>query len=247
MGAAPFVRTADGWAPSTAVAGLIELAMTFEGNLKREINAMAPADERAPVDLRIGCTPTVLMSVLIPGLCLRGTDMEHIHYEFGERVFGEGLGDCDVLVSHGALRTGRVLTRRVSDVQFAIFGPPDAQTSGNWVGLTERHDALGVMQLGFETFEKPPVLRADNLIALSRIMVETGLPGPLPRMFACRLEGMSPIGTAQVHSEVWMSYHESRRGDPAIDATLAWIESCFAEAARISAVVSELHDLRPTK
>lgn len=39
LGTPPFIKTSDGWVPSAAVTGLIELAVDFEGNLKRELNS----------------------------------------------------------------------------------------------------------------------------------------------------------------------------------------------------------------
>ena len=31
-------------------------------------------------------------------------------------------------------------------------------------------------------------------------------------------------------ADFWVAYHESRKGDPAIDAVVGWIESAFSRA-----------------
>ena len=65
-------------------------------------------------------------------------------------------------------------------------------------------------------------------------MERTGLPGPLPDIVARDHLTLRPLDGPEEPppwvADFWIAYHESRRGDPAIDATVGWVEYAFARA-----------------
>ncbi|KAA9009052.1 LysR family transcriptional regulator [Histidinibacterium aquaticum] len=232
LGTEPFVKTAQGWQPSPAVEGLIKVATDFDGQLKREMNTQAALGEDGRATVRIGCPPGISSFMLIPTLNESEIDSTRINIEFHDRVFGEGLGHDDIVIAFERPTVGRLVTRKLGTLGFSIFCHEDGNVGPEWVGLTEAHDTSGSMKLGLEHFQRPPLIRVETFLSLSTLMSVSRLPGPLP-LFAGRAKrGYRRITDAEYRSNFWLFYHESRRGDPAIDQTIRWIVSCFSRVER---------------
>ncbi|MGR3466356.1 MAG: LysR family transcriptional regulator [Shimia sp.] len=242
LGAPPFAKTRNGWVPSDHVAGLIELATTFEGNLASQLHTPDQADGRR-IPISIGAPPIIAAEYLIPGLAQAQEVQERLTVTFNDRIFREGLGENDIVVSYGAPDHGRVRTRKAGTVPFNLWRHTDANDDGRWVGLTEEHDPYPSNQMGFEAYGGPPAMRADSFRAVLDLMLQLKLPACLPDVVAARYPQLALVETSlsPFEAQFWVFYHESRKGDPAIDCAIRWIVSCFeapvvVPSARIRAV-----------
>jgi DNA-binding transcriptional LysR family regulator len=240
LGAAPFVRTPEGWRPSPQVSGLIELASAFEGSLAAEINSSRPpGQDRQRVSVRLGAPPFITSRVLVPALSDPPARLSAVALEISDRITGEGLGEFDVIVRFGAPEAGRLRTKRVGSLSYRLFRRDDAPEAtpgagSDWIGLVDLHDDSAPMRMARERFAGPPSMRVATFDALAEVIGRTGLPGPLPDIVG-RRSGLAPLDGAidpgPWVADFWIAYHESRRGDPAIEATVAWIEGAFARVA----------------
>ena len=233
LGTPAFVKAADGWQPSPQVAKLIQLAQNFDGLLQSALNARGTQSAATPVHIKLGCFPIVTREILVPGLERHAKALTGISISFHDRIFGDGLGDHDIVLQLGAPSSGRVITRKVGAFTVRVYGYGKAAPGSDWVGLTEEHDAHPIMRTAQAYFGKPPRYRTDSLHALSSIMQATRLPGLMAEQTAAQdpdLAELDPDLAPQV-AEIWMLYHESRRTDPGIRLTADWILQCFQDAA----------------
>lgn len=235
LGTAPFVRTPEGWRPSAQVAGLIEVAAAFEGRLATEVNSSQfPSADRARVTVRLGAPPFVSAHVLFPALIGTEGRLANVALEFSDRVVGEGLGEFDVIVRFGPPEAGRLRTKRVGSLRYQLWRRQDVTPAAAWVGLADVYDDSEPMRRGRARFGGDPVMRVANFDALAQVMLRTGLPGPLPELVAQKHEELrlmdGPEDGAPWTADFWVAYHESRKGDPAIEATVGWIEFAFSRA-----------------
>lgn len=236
LGAAPFVRTPEGWRPSPQVAGLIELASAFEGHLAAELNSSRlPGADLQRVSVRLGAPPFITSHVLVPALSDPPAGLSSVALEIADRITGDGLGEFDVIVRFGAPEAGRLRTKRVASLAYRLFCRASGPAGPDWVGLVDLHDDSAPMRMARERFAGAPSMRVATFDALAEVIGRTGLAGPLPDLVGLRRPGLAPldgpVDPAPWVADFWIAFHESRRGDPAIEATVAWVEGAFARAA----------------
>lgn len=234
LGYPPFVKSAVGWTANAQVAPLLESIEIFDATLKNERNRtiLDQPENRAPI--RIGAPPVVCSQVLFPSLGQAGALTESVSLEFHDRFHGEGLGDFDVVIQASRPETGRVITRRIGHMEFALWAPADAAPNPqDWVGLTRDYDAYPAIQLGFRAFGREPLVRTHHFDQLHQIILSTGLPGPLPSTFAQSGPPLVEIdtGVPRHETEFWVLYHATRKGDPLLRMVTDWIEECFRDRA----------------
>ncbi len=237
LGMAPFVKTADGWQPSEAIAGLLEVASAFEGRLSSELNQAKVAEPRNRVPIRIGCPSSVSSFILFPALVEPEGRLTSVQLEFTDRVYQEGLGDNDIVIRVGPPEGGRLRTKKVGDMPVNLYGPADVSSDSDWVGLEKIYDEGGPGQLGLSYFGREPLMRVPTFRSLLDLIVQSHLPGPLPDVMAEGFPDLKrvPDGPTFV-APFWVIYHESRKGDPAIETTVDWIDHAFS---RLQAQSSE--------
>ncbi|MFD1341298.1 LysR family transcriptional regulator [Litorisediminicola beolgyonensis] len=231
LGTPAFVKTADGWKPSEAVREIISIANTFDGELRSAMNTNSQDKTNQLVSLNVGSVPIVTSQVLFPGLRRHGDMLDGVSLTFSDRIFREGLGENDLVIMYGAPESGRVVTRRVGQLTFRLYGWKGGKPTGEWVGLAQEHDEYPPMQMAFDTFKCPPRMRVESFTALYDLMLQTKLPGPLPDTLAAQDSELVTIKTAHepFRGEFWMMFHESRRGDPAMRKVVDWVTRSFQD------------------
>ncbi|WP_417743675.1 LysR family transcriptional regulator [Salipiger sp.] len=233
LGTPAFVKTSDGWRPSEAVASLISLAQSFDGELQAALNTQAENTDSEPVTITLGSLPALSSLVLFPGLTKHAAMLDGVRLNFSDRMFREGLGEHDLVLQLHRPEQGRIIARKVGDLAFRFYRFADAPASEDWAGLGEAHDDQPLMQYGLDQFGREPKLRVDSLMALYRLMRLTELPGPLPDLIAQRDPDLVPLfSDTPVRTETcWLFYHESRRQDPGLRRAVDWIIRCFEDIA----------------
>jgi len=231
LGMPAFVKTSDGWRPSEAVSSLISLAQSFDGELQAALNTQAANSDSEPVTLNLGSLPALASLVLFPGLTKHADMLAGVRLNFSDRIFREGLGDHDLVLQYTRPEQGRIIARKVGEMNFRYYRFADAPAGKDWAGLGEAHDDNPLMQYGLNHFGRDPKLRVDSLMALHRLMKVTQLPGPLPDLIAQRDPDLVPLfPDSPVRTEnCWLFYHESRRNDPGMRRAVDWIIRCFED------------------
>lgn len=238
LGEPAFVKTPEGWKPSKAVEGLIQVASSFDGQIQTALNTRQAVDD-APVTVRLGCVPFIVRNLLIPGMERNGGMLDGIGLVFSDRVMKDGLGDNDIVVQFDRPAAGRVITRKIGALPMRLYRPRAPKCANSWVGFGEALDEFPAQQMGYTHFGRPPRMRVDSVDALRSVMASMGIAGPLPDLIGANdpaLEVLDPAAPPFV-AEFWLLFHESRRSDPVIRATVDFILRCFDDSAHAEAAL----------
>ena len=229
LGTNPFQKTRNGWETNPMVQGLIEAAQTFEGHLDKEIHQVSAPTGRSPV--RIGAPPIVNSQILFPALIGTEGKMKTIAPEFSDRLVPGGLGDHDIVIQDRLPDTGRLLSRKAGKMNFRVFAPK-GYNGDEWVSLPEASGYTGPTELGRKVFNTDPVARASTFMQIFELAQQSGLAAVLPETLAQKHDNWAQVGTEDdvLSYDLYVLYHETRKGDPVIDATLEWINYAFQKA-----------------
>lgn len=235
-----FIKKADGWQPCPSVNGLLRLAEDIEQRLETEFNRMMAGDGGHNTTLSIGCPPIISLFVLYPNLGNRAPELSKVNYSFTQRVLEDGLGENDVALQYKRPSSGRVITQKITTLVSSIYqhrsaGPEDT----GWISLGEQYDATPLNQAAFTYFPQPPAVRVESMYELYELLGATRMAGPMLDFVARSNPDLVPVpgGERLVELDFWMIYHASRKGDPVMEATLAWIKDSFARMQRPSAQI----------
>jgi DNA-binding transcriptional LysR family regulator len=190
-------------------------------------------DEEAPrsIPIRMNCPPLVSSLIMFPGLPRLRREAPELSLTITHNIFTTTLGENDVIIASSLPERGRLMTRRIGSVGFGIYMREGEEEKKDWIGLLPSFDESVPMGLGFRHFRRPPLMRLENFNYVSEAMRAIGLAGPLPDLVVQRDGGYTRVGGPDLGGRVdlWLCYHETRRGDPAIETLTNWLDRCFEE------------------
>lgn len=228
-----FLKKADHWDINPAMRGLAELAEDIEARLAQETNKIMRTDANHVQTISVGAPPVINTFLLFPQLQAGKDMLPGVNLRFSNRIFEEGLGDNDIMLTFRRPESGRLIIRSVGTLTLRPYKHKGQPIGHDWVGLTEEHDILQSMKNAHRVFGGPPSIRVENFQQLAAVMESARLPGPLPEFVAVNMDGIEPVATpdAETSPVFWLCYHESRRGDVNLHRTADWIKLCFQKVS----------------
>lgn len=229
-----FVKKDGAWEATGTALGYVRAAEEFDARIRSERNNAHDAAGRNDEPIRVSAVPFVHHHVLIPALPHLMRQRPFARTVFRNRFESVGLGDTDIVLRFGRPEKGRLMARKVADMQFHAFRSTGRQPpSGSWVGLRDEYDDRPTAILGQQVFGTQPTVRCDTYEHVLAVMQATGLPGVLPDVIGRAVGGFALCdrGIPGVERDVWLAFHQSRRADVAVRATADWIVTAFADTA----------------
>ena len=148
-----------------------------------------------------------------------------------DRNVSLAYGEADIALRLSRPNEGRLMTRRIANVNMGAFARA-GQHSSDWIGLPYELDWTPEMKFGASFFGRPPAFRMSSFSSILNGMERTGLSGIAPHFMAApfqKLEMLHAPKDACVR-EVWMLVHETRKADAGVRHTCKWIEESVAKA-----------------
>ena len=141
-------------------------------------------------------------------------ELNIISNPFGKRL-GDGSVDMAILLEKPVI--GRHIVKKIGTIRDGIFCKTGT-TATNWIGLDRSLDELEMMHMGRRFFGKEPDLRISNLSLIKKAVEASGWAGVGMDVLYPKSEGFQSVGGEDTMSEtsVWLSYHETRRFDKAL-------------------------------
>ena len=235
LGVQPFLKTPDGWQPNPLLGGLIEAATDFENRISVELNRRNDRHLSGSISLRMGCPPLVSILFLLPGLPELRRSAPEIQLTLTQNMFNSTLGENDVIITSQLPERGRLMTRKIGSIRFGLYRPSQHPCRGEWISLLPEFEHTVPARMGNDYYQRPPVIRLENYYYIAEAMQATGLGGPLPERLAEKVGQFTRIESGNTALErepvnLWLCYHETRRGDPAIEAVTTWVTDCLQDA-----------------
>jgi DNA-binding transcriptional LysR family regulator len=234
LGGNPFVKTPTGWRPTASVAGLLDAASLFDERMRREQAAGTGAVSVGLPRLRLGAETSVITMVLTPHLSARGSPMGRVDLEIVQRMFENGLGGHDIIIQTAESTSPLVVSRMLGTLTYGVYRWRGAPETRRWIGLSEAHEPLDVLERARSLLGGPPVVRLgdfDKVFQASRMLK---LPATLPESCALNEPQLIRIDPSNrpATMDYWLVFHKSRSGDPVMQIVADWIAEAFTAARR---------------
>lgn len=139
-------------------------------------------------------------------------------------------GEADIALRFGRPTEGQLVASKITDIPFASFARPGT-TPSDWIGMSENLDWTPEMRLGFQHFERPPLLRVSSFAAAREMAAATGLAAVGPPVIMRHGNRLAPLpGVKSVNREVWSVIHETRRYSARLQAVREWVRKAMVDA-----------------
>lgn len=231
LGMNPVIKTPAGWGTNPEVRGLIEASDRFHEEIEREKNRLRLKHGLQSAEIRVACSPLISGHILIPALAECAREMENIQLSFHNRAMIETLSGNDVIISSLRPRAGRLISRKIGSIRVQVFAPERDPAIRDWVGLGVELREFEPMVCATQYFGQPPRIHVDTFDHLQLVMRATRLAGLLPVASGLEMADFVAVPDTAQSCDLYMSYHESRRGDPAITQVTGFIAQSVANSS----------------
>jgi len=148
-----------------------------------------------------------------------------------DRNISLAFGEADIALRLSRPIEGRLIARRIANIEIAPYGPKEVKTK-DWIGLPIELDWTPEMKNALAFYGREPSFRLSSFSSILIAMAETGLSGIAPEFMARNYPQFEQL---QTHDdipvrELWMLVHETRKNESALRNTCKWIEQAFSAA-----------------
>ncbi|MDH3634619.1 MAG: LysR family transcriptional regulator [Gammaproteobacteria bacterium] len=215
-----FERGESGYVLTPEAEKMINAAREVEDTLFTMQRQIAGHELKLEGELRVTTTDSFMVSVLGPHLATFNQEYPHIVVDLlvTNSILDLNRRDADVAIRPTRYPDSRLVSRRLCDVEFAVYASadylesaaPGAIADGRWIGLV---DSLGVTPIGnwFETTIDAAniCMRCDSFVAL-RIAAEAGIGlALLPSFLGDASQTLTRLEfpTAELTTGLWILTH----------------------------------------
>lgn len=224
LGVQPFIKTDAGWQLNPALQDLVDLYEEFEGRMAAEVAQLGSPAATQPRDIKIGAPPSIISQVLVPAMNSLIGGRARLRPTFDRRLFESGLGAHDIVIAYQPPESGRLQMRRCGTMRHGLFASRNWRPENGWVG------AVPGLSTPFNdharaVFGSDPVLMVDSFDQVRNAMIRLDLAGPLPTYAVRDGDGLRLLQQEATlfTMELFVFFHQSRRGDPAVRSAVDWI------------------------
>ena len=205
--------------------GLAKIAETIDHQLRTGTSALLSADPNALISFEVAAPPSVHARFLFPRISDLAIDHPNVRLSLTEKVFAQGLGEADIQIRIGRPDGGRLMARKFRDYSLRIYHGADHVLQGDWIGHSQRYPDGDALRTIYPDANPVPRFRVEEMTLVHQLVCMTGLPGLLPDFMVTPGDGLvlADLPGNHLPSELWITYHETRQGDPVLRAVVDWI------------------------
>ncbi len=223
-----FIKEGNRWAVTETGAELAQIAERFNAQIARS-NANGRETD-LQVQIRISCAMQLLRCGIVDGLAAFFDRNPLARFRFDTRKCSLALNECDIRLSFEEPNEGRIVRRLFKSLEIVpACGKRHLERLEGWVNvLLSDRDSPPVRQLRAH-FGSPPKVEIEGFNAARTIIRSCPLVAPLARSVVdldaelTEVPGVGPLASLPV----WLSYHESRRRDPAVRLAVQFLEQAM--------------------
>lgn len=238
LGTALFERSRQGYRPTAAASGLLDLAEEFD----RRLRAMEQDAELAAAGRLTLATTEVLMPRVLPPLLARcRSELPQLSFNVvtSESLANVRQREADIALRSGGEPEGDLIGRVICNIEVAIYAPTDWRKVAedklhqhDWVTVDETLAHLASSKwLDAQGLARRAVARCSSTLAVARL-IEEGLGiGILPCHLGDanpRLRRVSSLMT-DFRSQLWLLTPRQLRGVPKVSAAVECLTAGLRE------------------
>lgn len=224
-----FVKKKNRWELTKEGEALVEVIERFEEGLNEldQSNELALSGER---HIRLSTIDFLATYYLSPNLGDLLSLAPNITTEIlcSDARVSLAYGEADLSVRLTRPKEGRLIGRKVTELEFRVFRPVNSVRS-EWIGLNANLDWTAEMRDGLDLMGREPFLRCHSFQAILQASLSTGMICILPNDLVTSDCGLVPVDPERPPTirEVWVVFHETRKTDPAVRVFSDWVATCF--------------------
>nr|WP_319251675.1 LysR family transcriptional regulator [uncultured Celeribacter sp.] len=234
LGVTPIIKTQNGWGPNPELQSLIRVSDDFFEAMRREKNMMRLRHGQGQVRLRLACSPVVSKHVLFPNLPHFREELRNIQLTIHDRIALDTLSGNDLIISWYRPQSGRVIARKVGEINICVYRNSLQDEGTDWVGLNSDIGRFAPMGRAEEYFGVPASFCVGSFDHIMDVMQKTQMSGILPTPMGEKIDEFEAVPGSEMVSKVYLSYHESRKNDPAIEAVGEFVTHSFKRFSDVS-------------
>lgn len=228
VGETLFIKEGNRWAVTEAGAELAQIAERFRAQLSRSGAADRETDQ--PVLIRISCALQLMQCGLVDGLSVYLERHPQVSFRFESQKRSLALNECDIRLGFDEPSEGRIVRRLFKTLDLVpACGSRYADRIEGWVNVLFAERDGPQAQALRSHFGGPPKIEIEGLSLARTIIRHAPLVAPLARSLVendpdlAEVAAIAPLGPLPV----WLSYHESRRRDPAVRLAVQFLEQAM--------------------
>jgi len=229
-------RSGEGWKPTGEAERLIVTARTMRAAMTAAEYDIARGAEEVSGQVMISGKPFVNALALVPAMTcfIAANPTLELQIDYTTKPFSLARGEADLALQYSEPDEGRLVRRKLATFRIGIYRTEGAASCQRWLGLSQAMEGNPFMRHAQMHFAEAPAARFHSLISLANAMRLCGLAGPLPTCVAALHDDLAPIQPPEDFGEgqIWLIYHETRRGDPRIERVISWLEGIFPNPRR---------------
>ncbi|WP_390914618.1 LysR family transcriptional regulator [Pseudosulfitobacter sp. SM2401] len=216
LGQPLFTKDGQSWQPTSLATKLISIAAQTEAFLTSAQSEENTSSKHS--DIRINAPLRILQSYLAPIIGEVSNGLENVTLVVSLYQASLAFGETDIVLSEHEPNEGRLIRKRLGTTQWRSYC--DINHFDNlqgWGDLAHHEDVSNGQDTLRAHFDAPPVLKMEGLNLMRTVMRTAAIVCRLPKLFAQEHHDLIevPIGVPTT-SEVWLSYHYTRRSDTVI-------------------------------
>lgn len=225
IGETLFVKDGQAWKPTSAAKSLIAIAEKTERRLS--VNIAHPENRTDHVEIKVNGPLRVLQGYLSPVMGQISDEVENLTLTISLFRASLAYGETDIVLSNSEPLEGRLIRKKIRTTEwrsYCIKGFEDQLIGWGDAG-DDIHDTVPDLSL-HQYFGKPPHIRITGLNLMKTVMEKLPIACRLPHDFASMHPDLIelPIGGVN-YSDIWISYHYTRRSDPVLRRVVDIISS----------------------
>ncbi|SFS19990.1 LysR family transcriptional regulator [Yoonia litorea] len=224
------------WELTDAGQDLLRIAETAQANLGFMLKNLEDGSEfRGTVT--INTSSFIISDHLAPaiGQWYADNPQSAVNLEASDRTTAVERGEADVALRLSRPETPGIARAKLANCNVGIYRPHGGSDS-DWIGLPPAYRGLAEVTLAETHFGRDPRFRLDTFRAIAKAAEATGLSCIVPTCIARDFPALEPVEKDNQHLLVrrglWFVFYETRKNDPVIAATRAWLKTVFPSPNR---------------
>lgn len=222
-----FLRENSNWVATDLGRELAAIAERIEEKIQNAEFAQTAGDQLRQLHV---CAPETILQAKI------ATSVKHLVAQYPEldltlssELASLAFGETDLVISHIEPTEGRIIRRKLGQMCYRVYGSEEFLNEwSGWI-MIDGVQAAGVSQAALLEHFGAAARQHTSDLNLGAMLTQS-LPylSLLPMHYAETVPGLVRVDAfAPIFANIWLSYHYTRKSDPAIKLAVEWIETAF--------------------
>ena len=227
IGETLFIKEGNRWAATEAGVEFARIAEQFQNRIGHSGASQRSSDI---VLIRLSCAMQIMQCGLVDGIVNFLTEHPSTRLRLETRKRSLALNECDLRMGFEEPNEGRIVRRFMTRMEIVpVCWQGHRDRIEGWIDVAYADDDTSISEALAHHFDAPAKIEIEGLNLTKLILTSNPLVAAVPYVFLERSQGFVeyPMARRVGSLSVWLSYHESRRRDPAVRLAVEFLEQAM--------------------